>query len=261
MWGGRFGEGPGVIMREINASIPFDKRLWQEDIAGSKAHADMLAANGIITASDNAAIQSGLDSIYAEYAANGVPEDLTLEDIHMVTETRLRALVGEPAARLHTARSRNDQVLAALRLYLRDAVEEVAEGARRVSIALEALAVEDAAIDSAMQTMMQAFEQGSAPTAFRVILKDTVVVGYSGKQQKVVSVSGEEWAKGFQPAPDEDQRHRQYQILDITDTGAVVKVMLDYPLWLGVDYLAMTKINGQWRVVSKSWSGTPKVAK
>jgi hypothetical protein len=120
---------------------------------------------------------------------------------------------------------------------------------------------EYAAIDSAMQTMMQAFEQGSASTAFRVILKDTVVVGYSGKQQKVVSVSGEEWAKGFQPAPDEDQRHRQYQILDITDTGAVVKVMLDYPLWLGVDYLAMTKINGQWRVVSKSWSGTLKAGK
>jgi hypothetical protein len=120
---------------------------------------------------------------------------------------------------------------------------------------------EYAAIDSTMQTMMQAFEQGSAPTAFKVILKDTVVVGYSGKQQKVVSVSGEEWAKGFQPAPDEDQRHRKYQILDITDTGAVVKVMLDYPQWLGVDYLAMTKINGQWRVVSKSWSGTPKAAK
>ena len=124
MWGGRFGEGPGVIMREINASIPFDKRLWQEDIAGSKAHADMLAANGIITASDNAAIQSGLDSIYAEYAANGVPEDLTLEDIHMVTETRLRALVGEPAARLHTARSRNDQVATDFRLYVRDTIDE-----------------------------------------------------------------------------------------------------------------------------------------
>ncbi|RVU41750.1 nuclear transport factor 2 family protein [Rheinheimera riviphila] len=123
------------------------------------------------------------------------------------------------------------------------------------------LHAEYAAIDTTMQTMMQAFEQGSAPTAFKVILKDTVVVGYSGKQQKVVSVSGEEWAKGFQPAPDEDQRHRKYQILDITDTGAVVKVMLDYPQWLGVDYLAMTKINGQWRVVSKSWSGTPKSAK
>jgi hypothetical protein len=120
---------------------------------------------------------------------------------------------------------------------------------------------EYAAIDSAMQTMMQAFEQGSAPIAFRVILKDTVVVGYSGKQQKILSASGEEWAKGFQPAADEDQRHRQYQILDITDTGAVVKVMLDYPQWLGVDYLAMTKINGEWRVVSKSWSGTLKAAK
>ena len=74
-------------MREINASIPFDKRLWREDIAGSKAHADMLAANGIISAEDNAAIQSGLTAIYAEYEANGVPEDLALEDIHMVTET------------------------------------------------------------------------------------------------------------------------------------------------------------------------------
>jgi len=76
MWGGRFGEGPGAIMREINASIPFDKRLWQEDIAGSKAHADMLAANGIISDADNAAIQKGLDAIHAEYQANGVPVDL-----------------------------------------------------------------------------------------------------------------------------------------------------------------------------------------
>ncbi len=136
MWGGRFGEGPGVIMREINASIPFDKRLWQEDIAGSKAHADMLAANGIITASDNAAIQSGLDSIYAEYAANGVPEDLTLEDIHMVTETRLRALVGEPAARLHTARSRNDQVATDFRLWVRNATHEIDAGLRAFQSAL-----------------------------------------------------------------------------------------------------------------------------
>ncbi len=120
---------------------------------------------------------------------------------------------------------------------------------------------EYAAINSTMQTMMSAFEQGSAETAFKVIKKDTVVVGYSGKQQKILNISGEEWAKGFQPAPDEDKRHRQYQILDITDTGAVVKVMLDYPQWQGVDYLAMTKIDGQWRVVSKSWSGTRKETK
>jgi argininosuccinate lyase len=144
MWGGRFGEGPGVIMREINASIPFDKRLWQEDIAGSKAHADMLAANGIITASDNAAIQSGLDSIYAEYAANGVPEDLTLEDIHMVTETRLRALVGEPAARLHTARSRNDQVATDFRLWVRNATDEIDAGLRAFQSALVTRAEEHA---------------------------------------------------------------------------------------------------------------------
>lgn len=144
MWGGRFGEGPGVIMREINASIPFDKRLWQEDIAGSKAHADMLAANGIITASDNAAIQSGLDSIYAEYAGNGVPEDLTLEDIHMVTETRLRALVGEPAARLHTARSRNDQVATDFRLWVRNATHEIDAGLRAFQSALLTRAEEHA---------------------------------------------------------------------------------------------------------------------
>jgi argininosuccinate lyase len=122
MWGGRFGYGPGDIMREINASIPFDKRLWREDIAGSKAHADMLAANGIISDADNEAIQQGLSTIHAEYGANGVPEDLALEDIHMVTETRLKELVGEPAARLHTARSRNDQVATDFRLWVREAV-------------------------------------------------------------------------------------------------------------------------------------------
>jgi argininosuccinate lyase len=140
MWGGRFGEGPGDIMREINASIPFDKRLWQEDIAGSKAHADMLAANGIISNDDNVAIQQGLTSIYAEYQANGVPEDLTLEDIHMVTETRLRELVGDPAARLHTARSRNDQVAADFRLWVRSAIGRVDAGLKAFQSALVARA-------------------------------------------------------------------------------------------------------------------------
>ena len=144
MWGGRFGEGPGDIMREINASIPFDKRLWREDIAGSKAHADMLAAAGIISAQDNFAIQSGLDTIHAEYAANGVPEDLSLEDIHMVTETRLRALVGEPAARLHTARSRNDQVATDFRLWVRDACDQIDSGLRAFQAALVARAEEHA---------------------------------------------------------------------------------------------------------------------
>ncbi len=136
MWGGRFGDGPGDIMREINASIPFDKRLWQEDIAGSKAHADMLAAKGIITASDNVAIQDGLDAIHAEYAAQGVPEDLALEDIHMVTETRLRALIGDPAARLHTARSRNDQVATDFRLWVRNAGVQIDAGLKAYQSAI-----------------------------------------------------------------------------------------------------------------------------
>ena len=136
MWGGRFGDGPSDIMREINASIPFDKRLWREDIAGSKAHADMLAVNGIIGADDNAAIQQGLTAIHAEYEANGVPEDLALEDIHMVTETRLRALVGEPAARLHTARSRNDQVATDFRLWVRGAIAQMDEGLKSFQSAL-----------------------------------------------------------------------------------------------------------------------------
>ena len=144
MWGGRFGEGPGAIMREINASIPFDKRLWHEDIDGSRAHASMLAAQGIISAEDEAAIHSGLAAIEAEYEKDGVPEDLTLEDIHMVTETRLRELVGEPAARLHTARSRNDQVATDFRLWVRGAIDRVDAGLAEFQRALVARAEEHA---------------------------------------------------------------------------------------------------------------------
>jgi argininosuccinate lyase len=131
-------------MREINASIPFDKRLWREDIAGSQAHANMLAHNGIITADDNAAIQSGLLAIQAEYDTNGVSEDLTLEDIHMVTETRLRELVGEPAARLHTARSRNDQVATDFRLWVRGAIDQIDKGLAAFQVSLMTRAEEHA---------------------------------------------------------------------------------------------------------------------
>lgn len=144
MWGGRFGGGPDAIMREINASIPFDKRLWQQDIAGSRAHAKMLAEQGIISAEDEAAIAGGFDRIEAEYAEHGVPEDLALEDIHMVTETRLRELVGEPAARLHTARSRNDQVATDFRLWVRHAISETDAGLKALQRALVARAGEHA---------------------------------------------------------------------------------------------------------------------
>ena len=124
MWGGRFAEGPSAVMRAINASIPFDKQMWRQDIAGSKAHVAMLGAQGIIPAADVAAIDAGLDRVAADYAANGVPEDLALEDIHMLTEARLAEAIGPAAGRLHTARSRNDQVATDFRLWVRDAIDE-----------------------------------------------------------------------------------------------------------------------------------------
>ena len=144
MWGGRFAAGPASVMREINASIPFDKRLWKQDIAGSKAHVAMLAKQGIVSAEDAQAISQGLDTIAAEYEANGVPVNLDLEDIHMVTESRLAELIGPAAGRLHTARSRNDQVATDFRLWVRDAIDEVAAGLEALQQALLARAEEHA---------------------------------------------------------------------------------------------------------------------
>ena len=123
MWGGRFAGGPSAVMREINASIPFDKALWRQDIAGSKAHVAMLAAQGILTQADADTIADGLDRVAAEYEADGVPEDWDLEDIHMTVEARLTELVGPVAGRLHTARSRNDQVATDFRLWVREAID------------------------------------------------------------------------------------------------------------------------------------------
>ena len=123
MWGGRFGEGPDAVMRAINTSLPFDKRMWRQDIAGSQAHVAMLGAQGILSAADAAAISGGLAAVAAEYEANGVPDDPELEDIHMATEARLAELIGPVAGRLHTARSRNDQVATDFRLWVRDAID------------------------------------------------------------------------------------------------------------------------------------------
>ena len=144
MWGGRFAAGPASIMRGINASIPFDKRLWKQDIAGSKAHVAMLAKQGIIEGEDAQAITEGLNRIAAEYEADGVPVDLDLEDIHMVTESRLAQLIGPSAGRLHTARSRNDQVATDFRLWVRDAIDEVQAGLIGLQRALLARADENA---------------------------------------------------------------------------------------------------------------------
>jgi argininosuccinate lyase len=136
MWGGRFAEGPAAVMREINASIPFDKRLWRQDIAGSKAHVAMLGTQGIVSNADSVTIAEGLDRIAADYEAHGVTEDLALEDIHMATESRLAELIGPAAGRLHTARSRNDQVATDFRLWVRDAIDAVDAGLKALQQAL-----------------------------------------------------------------------------------------------------------------------------
>ncbi len=136
MWGGRFADGPSAIMREINASIPFDKALWRQDIAASKAHVAMLGAAGIVSAEDAATISAGLDAVAAEYEANGVPENWDREDIHMTTEARLAELIGPVAGRLHTARSRNDQVATDFRLWVRDAFAQMDEGLAALQHAL-----------------------------------------------------------------------------------------------------------------------------
>lgn len=136
MWGGRFAEGPSAIMREINASIPFDKALWQQDIAASKAHVAMLGAQEIISAEDMALISGGLDKVAAEYAENGVPEDWDMEDIHMTSESRLAELIGPAAGRLHTGRSRNDQVATDFKLWVREAIDQVDGGLEALQRAL-----------------------------------------------------------------------------------------------------------------------------
>jgi argininosuccinate lyase len=123
MWGGRFETGPAAIMEEINASIGFDQRLYAQDIAGSKAHAAMLATQGIIEPSDAEKIVAGLDTILSEIEAGSFTFQRSLEDIHMNVESRLSGLIGAPAGRLHTARSRNDQVATDFRLYVRDTID------------------------------------------------------------------------------------------------------------------------------------------
>ena len=145
MWGGRFAAGPSAIMREINASIPFDKALWRQDIAASQAHVAMLGAQGIVSGEDAATIAAGLDGIAARYAAEGVPEDWDLEDIHMTTESLLAEAIGPVAGRLHTARSRNDQVATDFKLWVRDALDQADAGLAGFQRALVERAGEHAA--------------------------------------------------------------------------------------------------------------------
>ena len=136
MWGGRFASQPADAMQAINASIDVDKRLWREDIEGSKAHAAMLAQQGIITAEDNAAIQAGLDQIAAEIVQGTFEFSVALEDIHLNIEARLTERIGEAGKRLHTGRSRNDQVATDFKLWTMRAAREAADGLRALQAVL-----------------------------------------------------------------------------------------------------------------------------
>ena len=128
MWGGRFAAGPDAIMEAINASIGFDQRMAAQDIAGSRAHAAMLAATGILSDSDAAAIREGLLTVLSEIETGHFAFSTALEDIHMNVEARLKEVIGEPAGRLHTARSRNDQVATDFRLWVRDQMDAAMDG-------------------------------------------------------------------------------------------------------------------------------------
>lgn len=136
MWGGRFQMSPSEIMEDINVSIEFDKRMAFEDIAGSKAHAAMLATQGIIAAKDAKAIGEGLDRILGEIERGEFHYSRALEDVHMNIESRLKELIGEPAGRLHTARSRNDQVATDFRLYIRACIDAFDAALRQLQHAL-----------------------------------------------------------------------------------------------------------------------------
>jgi argininosuccinate lyase len=161
-WGGRFAGGPSVIMQDINASIGFDRKMWRQDIRGSLAHAAMLAHVGIITAEDERAIREGLAGIAARIEAGDFPWDEGLEDIHMNIEARLTQAIGEAGKRLHTGRSRNDQVALDVRLWVRDAIDGLTGQIEDVMRAL----VEQAEAHAA--TVMPGFThlQPAQPTTF-----------------------------------------------------------------------------------------------
>jgi argininosuccinate lyase len=162
MWGGRFASGPDAIMEKINTSIDFDWHLYRQDIAASKAHAEMLAKQGIIAADDARKIGRGLDTILSEIGAGRFKFKRALEDIHMNVESRLAELIGPAAGRLHTARSRNDQVATDFRLWVRARIDDIDALLARYQRALAEKALEHAA------TVMPGFThlQSAQPVTF-----------------------------------------------------------------------------------------------
>lgn len=162
MWGGRFAAGPAAIMEEINVSIDFDKRLAAQDLAGSRAHAQMLVAKGILSQEDGAAIAHGLDQVAAEIEAGRFTFRRELEDIHLNVESRLAELIGPAAGRLHTGRSRNDQVATDFRLWVREACDHAGERLTLLQRALLAQA------EAHAETIMPGFThmQPAQPVSF-----------------------------------------------------------------------------------------------
>jgi argininosuccinate lyase len=162
MWGGRFSVGPAEAMERINASIDFDRRFYREDIQASQAHAAMLVAQGIVNAEDGEAIRRGLDRVLQEIESGEFAFSAALEDIHMNVEARLAELIGAPAGRLHTARSRNDQVATDFRLWLRGALDALDAQARDLQAALIAQAEAEA------ETVMPGYThlQAAQPVTF-----------------------------------------------------------------------------------------------
>ena len=162
MWGGRFGESPDAVMDEINSSIDFDRHLYRHDIAASKAHAVMLAKRGIISTHDADSIAQGLDTILGEMESGTFSFNRALEDIHMNVESRLAELIGPAAGRLHTARSRNDQVATDFRLWVRDTIDALDEALAGYQQALAEKALAHAA------TVMPGFThlQAAQPVTF-----------------------------------------------------------------------------------------------
>ncbi len=144
LWGGRFAAGPAAVMEAINASIDFDRRMYAQDLAGSRAHCSMLMKQGIVSEDDGREILKGLDAIEAEIEAGDFTYSAALEDIHMHVEARLGELVGDAAGRLHTARSRNDQVATDFKLWVRDAIDQTDAALKELQTALATRAKEHA---------------------------------------------------------------------------------------------------------------------
>ena len=145
LWGGRFSEATDEFVEQFNASVSFDKRLFKHDIQGSRAHAEMLAHIGILNSDDCEKIIQALDTIEAEIEAGRFEWKTELEDVHMNIEARLTELVGEAGKRIHTGRSRNDQVATDVRLYLRDAIDEIDQRLEALQNAILQLAEKESA--------------------------------------------------------------------------------------------------------------------